>query len=66
MQLRSTCSLYRSKFLKKPLHDNEPEATEYHQYTHEVISQSLRFGSSQSGFVILTNHSENAEGINTG
>ena len=61
-----SCSHCRRKFLKKPLDDSEPEAIEYHHHTHEVFFQSLRFESSQSGFVTLTNQSETAEGINTG
>lgn len=67
-----SCSLYRTKFLKKPPDDSEPEeAIEYHHHTHEVMFQSLRFENSQSGFVMFTNQSENteeinSEGINTG
>lgn len=61
-----SCSHYRRKFLKKPLDDSEPEAIEYHHHTREVFFQSLRFESSQSGFVMFTNQSETAEGINTG
>lgn len=61
-----SCSLYRTKFLKKPPDDSEPEeAIEYHHHTHVVLFQSLRFEGSQSGFVIFTNQSENVQEINS-
>ena len=42
--------------------DNELEATEYHQYTHEMFFQSLSLPSSQSGSFALTNNSAISEG----
>ena len=75
VQMIYTCSemfsstLCRKKFLRKPQDDSEPEPIEFHHYTHEVFFQSLarpRSESSQSGFVILTNHSDITEGNNTG
>ena len=67
--LHISSTLYRKKCLRKPQDDREPDALEFHHYTHEVFFQSLarpRSESSQSGFVILTNHSDIAEGNNTG
>ena len=67
LQLSST--LYRKKLLRKPQDDSEPEPIEFHHYTQEVFFQSLarpRSESSQSGFVILTNHSDVTEEMNTG
>ena len=67
--LQFSSTLYRKKFLRKPQDDSEPEPIEFHHYTHEVFFQSLarpRSESSQSGFVILTNHSDITEGNNTG